>query len=62
MHNELKGLVEEGILEEEEIPKVFTISNWIARYAYAHCKLKAKQALALVDRSQKMKILINKIL
>jgi len=27
MHNELKGLVEEGILEEEEIPKVFTIGN-----------------------------------
>ena len=30
MHNELKGLVEEGVLEEEEIPKVSTISNWIA--------------------------------
>ncbi|CAG8581511.1 15603_t:CDS:2 [Rhizophagus irregularis] len=32
MHNELKGLVEGGILEKEEIPKIFTISNWIARY------------------------------
>ena len=51
MHNELKGLVEEGVLEEEEIPKVFTISNWIARYAQAHRKLKAQQALALVNRS-----------
>ena len=30
MHNELKGLAEEGILEVEEIPKVPTISNWIA--------------------------------
>jgi hypothetical protein len=29
MHNELKGLVEEGILEEEIIPKVFPVSNWI---------------------------------
>jgi hypothetical protein len=51
MHNELKGLVEEGILVEEEIPKVSTISNWIARYAQAHRKLNAQQALALVDRS-----------
>jgi hypothetical protein len=51
MHNELKGLVEEGVLEEEEIPKVSTISNWIARYAQAHRKLRAQQALALVDRS-----------
>ena len=29
MHNELKELVEEGILEKKEIPKVLTISNWI---------------------------------
>jgi len=33
MHNELKGLVKEGILEKEEIPKVLTISNWITQYA-----------------------------
>ncbi|POG64528.1 hypothetical protein GLOIN_2v1674232 [Rhizophagus irregularis DAOM 181602=DAOM 197198] len=51
MHNELKGLVEEGVLEEEEIPKISTISNWISRYAQTHRKLKAQQALALVDRS-----------
>ncbi|EXX77890.1 hypothetical protein RirG_019730 [Rhizophagus irregularis DAOM 197198w] len=30
MHNELKGLVEEEVLEEEEIPKISTISNWIS--------------------------------
>ena len=42
MHNELKGLVEEGILEEEEIPKVSTIGNWITRYTQTHCKVKAK--------------------
>ncbi|GET00825.1 hypothetical protein GLOIN_2v1477631 [Rhizophagus clarus] len=30
MHNELKGLVEERVLEEKEIPKISTISNWIA--------------------------------
>jgi len=51
MHNELKGLIEEGVLEEEEIPKVSTIGNWISRYAQVHRKLKAQQALALVDRS-----------
>ncbi|CAB4404485.1 unnamed protein product [Rhizophagus irregularis] len=45
------GLVEEGILEEEEIPKVSTISNWIARYAQTHHKLKAQHALALVNRT-----------
>lgn len=33
MYNELKELVEEGILEAEEIPKVSTIGNWITRYA-----------------------------
>ncbi len=33
MHNELKELVKEGILEKEEIPKVLTISNWITQYA-----------------------------
>ena len=49
MYNELKELAEEGILEEEEIPKVSTISNWITRYAQAHRKEKAKQALAQVN-------------
>jgi len=49
MHNELKELVEEGILEAEEIPKVPTISNWISRYAQARRKVKAQQALALVN-------------
>ncbi|RGB36245.1 hypothetical protein C1646_697650, partial [Rhizophagus diaphanus] len=44
MHNELKGLVKEGVLEEEEILKISTISNWIARYAQTHRKLKAQQA------------------
>ena len=33
MHNKLKKLVEERILEAEEIPKVFIISNWISQYA-----------------------------
>jgi len=49
MHNELKELVEEGILEEEEIPKISTISNWITRYVQTHRKAKAQQALALVS-------------
>ena len=50
MHNELKELVEEGMLEAEEIPKVSTISNWITRYAQTYRKIKAQQALALVNR------------
>ncbi|GES96911.1 hypothetical protein GLOIN_2v1880126 [Rhizophagus clarus] len=33
MHNKLKGLVKKGVLEEKKIPKISTISNWIARYA-----------------------------
>ena len=33
MHNKLKGLVKEEILEKEEILKVSTISNWITWYA-----------------------------
>jgi len=49
IYNKLKELAEEGILEEEEIPKVSTISNWITQYAQAHCKEKAQQALALVN-------------
>ncbi|RGB22493.1 hypothetical protein C1646_822525 [Rhizophagus diaphanus] len=51
MHNELKDLVEEGVLEEEKILKISTISNWISRYAQTYRKLKAQQALTLVDRS-----------
>lgn len=49
MYNELKELVKEGILEEEEIPKVSTIGNWITRYAQAHRKIQAQQALAQVN-------------
>ena len=49
MYNELKELAEEGILEEEEILKVSTISNYITRYAQTHRKEKAQQALALVN-------------
>src|SRR6185369_4671070 len=49
MYNELKEPVEEGILEAEEIPKVSTIGNWITRYAQAHCKVQAQQALAQVN-------------
>ncbi|CAB4411190.1 unnamed protein product [Rhizophagus irregularis] len=49
MYNELKELVEEGILEAEEIPKVSTIGNWITRYAQAHRKVQAQQALAQVN-------------
>ncbi|GES88727.1 hypothetical protein GLOIN_2v1626473 [Rhizophagus clarus] len=41
MHNKLKGLVKEGVLEEEEIPKISTISNWIAQYVQTYHKLKA---------------------
>lgn len=49
MYNKLKELVEEGILEAEEIPKVSTIGNWITRYAQAHRKVQAQQALAQVN-------------
>ena len=49
MYNELKELVEEGILEAEEIPKVSTIGNWITRYAQAHRKAQAQQALAHIN-------------
>jgi hypothetical protein len=51
MYNKLKGLVEEGVLKKEEIPKISTINNWIAQYAQTYRKLKAQQALVLVDRS-----------
>jgi|ERR1043165_362088 hypothetical protein len=49
MYNELKELVEKGILEKEAIPKVSTIGNWITRYAQAHRKVQAQQALAQVN-------------
>ena len=49
MYNELKELVEEGILEAEEIPKVSTIGNWITRYAQAHRKAQAQKALEHVN-------------
>lgn len=49
MYNELKELVDEGILEAEEIPKVSTIGNWITRYAQAHRKIQAQQALVQVN-------------
>jgi len=49
MYNELKELVEKGILEVEEIPKVSTIGNWITRYAQAHRKVQAQLALAQVN-------------
>ena len=49
MYNELKELVKEGILKEKEIPKVFTISNQITRYAQAYRKIQAQRALAQVN-------------
>ena len=49
MWNELTRLVEEGSLEETDIPKVSTIQNWIARYAAQH---KQNMAQAVADRNE----------
>jgi hypothetical protein len=44
MWNELTKLVKEGSLEENDIPKVSTIQNWIARYAAQHKQNMAQRA------------------
>ena len=45
MFDELTKLVEEGSLEETDVPKVLTIQNWIARYAAQHRQNMAQQAI-----------------
>ena len=35
MHDELLKYVEAGELEEEDVPKVITIQNWISSYTRA---------------------------
>ncbi|CAG8754993.1 2310_t:CDS:2, partial [Dentiscutata erythropus] len=42
MHKELIDLAKEGSLEKNDIPKVSTIQNWIARYAAQHKQKMAK--------------------
>ena len=41
---QLKQNAEEGVIEEEEIPKLETIRNWISRYTNQHRQEAAKVA------------------
>ncbi|GBC08313.1 hypothetical protein RclHR1_08010003 [Rhizophagus clarus] len=38
MLTQLKKNVEDGVIEEEKVPKLETIRNWISRYASQHCQ------------------------
>ena len=46
---QLKQNVERGVIEEDEVPKLETISNWISRYASQH----RQEAAEAVARAQK---------
>ncbi|RIB10304.1 hypothetical protein C2G38_2043609 [Gigaspora rosea] len=45
MLNELHSMAREGLLEDDEIPKLTTISNWISGYAKKHRQDLAKQSI-----------------
>ncbi|CAB5391648.1 unnamed protein product [Rhizophagus irregularis] len=45
----LKKNVEDGVIEEEEVPKLETIRNWISRYTSQH-----RQELAIVAQASKI--------
>jgi hypothetical protein len=46
---QLKKNVEDGVIEEEEVPKLETIRNWISRYTSQH-----RQEAAIVVQSSRM--------
>ena len=49
MLTQLKQNVENGVIEEEEIPKLETIRNWISRYTSQH-----RQEAAIVAQTSKI--------
>jgi hypothetical protein len=51
MLNELHSMVREGTLEDEEIPKLTTIANWISGYAKKHRQDLAKQSIEMTKVS-----------
>ena len=46
---QLKKNVEDGVIEEEEVPKLETIRNWISRYTSQH-----RQESAIVAQASKI--------
>ena len=49
MLTQLKQNVENGVIEEEEVPKLETIRNWISRYTSQH-----RQEAAIVAQTSKI--------
>jgi hypothetical protein len=45
MLESLKRKVEEGELNEDEIPKLQTIQGWISRYSAQHCQKMAEMSV-----------------
>lgn len=49
MLTQLRQNAENGVIEEEEIPKLETIRNWISRYTSQH-----RQEAAIVSQTSKL--------
>ncbi|CAG8840091.1 43405_t:CDS:1, partial [Gigaspora margarita] len=45
MLNKLHSMAHEGLLEDDKIPKLINIANWILEYAKKHCQGLAKQSI-----------------